>query len=354
MKYLQRAVIVVVALAVATFVAGAEEPAYAQEPGPSPMDDDFDDNLLDPFKWIPHFRVGDSSDDPSAGTIQETEQRLEFTLKPSSSAIHRGVDVESRCTLGGDFDVQVDYELVSWPEDNKIRIGMLALGLQRQGGEAVERVSDSSQGGEVYLTHFSDGINKRPASGRSGKLRLSRTDESITGFFHNGDDFELLRTAVTNGSPATILLAMWVEDATPGGTVLFDNFQVNAGSVECPPALVPVDIKPGSDANFIGCNNDRGMIAVAILSTAEFDATTVDHTTVTFEAARETHVDRKSGEPRRHEEDVDGDGDPDLVFHFRLGDTDLTCDSTGGTLQGETFDGTRIEGNDSVRRVPPQ
>jgi len=39
--------------------------------------------------------------------------------------------------------------------------------------------------------------------------------------------------------------------------------------------------------------------------------------------ASETHVDKKTGESRRHEEDVDGDGDTDLVFHFRLSDTDL-------------------------------
>jgi len=118
-------------------------------------------------------------------------------------------------------------------------------------------------------------------------------------------------------------------------------------------AVIPVDIgiKPGSDRNSINCNNKKGVIAVAILTTEDFDATTVDHTTVTFEGASETHVDKKSGEAHRHEEDVDGDGDTDLVFHFRLGDTGLTCDSTEGTLIGETFDGQAIEGADAVRMV---
>ena len=39
------------------------------------------------------------------------------------------------------------------------------------------------------------------------------------------------------------------------------------------------------------CNQGNGVIPVHLLSTANFDATTVDHTTVTLGAASETHVD---------------------------------------------------------------
>lgn len=112
-----------------------------------------------------------------------------------------------------------------------------------------------------------------------------------------------------------------------------------------------LNIKPGSDPNSINCNNDQGVIPVAILTTQDFDATTVDHTTVSFKGASETHVNRRSGEPRRHEEDADGDGDTDLVFHFRMGETVLDCSSTEGILTGEAFDGTPIELTDSVRMV---
>jgi len=114
---------------------------------------------------------------------------------------------------------------------------------------------------------------------------------------------------------------------------------------------INIDIKPGSDPNSINCHNEKGVITVAILTTDDFDATTVDHTTVTFEGASETHVNKKTGEPRRHEEDVDDDGDIDLVFHFRLGETGLLCDSITGTLTGETFDGLPIEGPDAVRMI---
>jgi hypothetical protein len=115
--------------------------------------------------------------------------------------------------------------------------------------------------------------------------------------------------------------------------------------------VVTIDIKPGSDPNSINCSSENVVIAVAVLTTEDLDATTVDHTTVAFEGASETDVDKKTGEPRRHEEDVDGDGDIDLVFHFRLGDTDLTCTSTEGALTGETFDGLAIEGTDAIRMI---
>lgn len=117
------------------------------------------------------------------------------------------------------------------------------------------------------------------------------------------------------------------------------------------PAGIEIDIKPGGDPNPVSCRSTNGVIPVAILTTDNFDALRVDQTTVRFAGARETHLDR-NGNPRRHEEDVDSDGDLDLLFHFRLGDTSLTCESTEASLTGVTFEGSAIIGADSVRMVP--
>jgi hypothetical protein len=54
----------------------------------------------------------------------------------------------------------------------------------------------------------------------------------------------------------------------------------------------------------------------------------------------------------RHEEDIDGDGDIDLVLHFALAQTSLTCNSEEGLLVGRTFDGLAIAGRDKIRMVP--
>ena len=135
------------------------------------------------------------------------------------------------------------------------------------------------------------------------------------------------------------------------GTSEWEFVRHNASSVTCE-TEVTIDIKPGGFPNSVNCENPNENIPVAILTTENFDATNIDHTTVTFEGASEIHVNQETGEPRRHEEDVDGDGDLDLVFHFHLIDTNLTCNSNEGTLIGETFDGQAIRGTDSVRMIP--
>jgi beta-glucanase (GH16 family) len=90
------------------------------------------------------------------------------------------------------------------------------------------------------------------------------------------------------------------------------------------------------------CKGGDGVIPVQLLTTDTFDALTVDHTTVTLGDASEAHVDKRTGLPRRHEEDVDGDGDIDLVFHFRAAETGLDCLGDNYAIEGETFDGQPI------------
>ena len=50
-------------------------------------------------------------------------------------------------------------------------------------------------------------------------------------------------------------------------------------------------------------------------------------------------------------EDVDGDGDPDMVFHFNTRETGIACDDTDATLTVETADGTKFTGTDTVKTV---
>jgi hypothetical protein len=110
---------------------------------------------------------------------------------------------------------------------------------------------------------------------------------------------------------------------------------------------VDIDVKPGNDQNKINFKS-QGVIPVAIFTTADFDAATIDGSTVALAGVAADHFAL---------EDVDGDGDVDMISHFRtqdllaaLGlDLDPGEDETvDAELTGETVDEVMIQGFDTV------
>lgn len=106
---------------------------------------------------------------------------------------------------------------------------------------------------------------------------------------------------------------------------------------------VAIDIKPGSFPNSIDPRS-IGVIPVAILTTDSFDATTVDPTTVLFGP---TGIE--AAPVRSALEDVDGDGDTDMVLFFKTRATGIQCGDTSASLTGKTFSGQMIQGSDSIK-----
>ncbi len=117
-----------------------------------------------------------------------------------------------------------------------------------------------------------------------------------------------------------------------------------------------IDVKPGSESNPVNLRS-RGRLPVAILSTDDFDATSVDEGTVLF--GDPVEVASGSGIPgspiRSTVEDVDGDGLDDLLLFFSVtqlsSDGAITSESEVVLLSGETVDGVVIEGLDIIRIV---
>ena len=135
-----------------------------------------------------------------------------------------------------------------------------------------------------------------------------------------------------------------ISDVASNGIVYF--------SINPPPIPVKIDIKPDDFPNSINPKNN-GRIPVAILTTgpsdnfATFDAANdVDVTTVHFGSKGTEAV------PVHNTlEDVDKDGDLDMLFFFNIQDTNIDCLGTSATLTGETIDGKKIAGTDSIQTV---
>jgi ELWxxDGT repeat protein len=155
-------------------------------------------------------------------------------------------------------------------------------------------------------------------------------------------------------------ITLYFVDGHRGDNDLTANGQiVDPGSPACTPTqMVQIDVKPRDDTNSTNLGS-QGVITVAILSTAGFNATLVDVSSVLFANARAVH---------HALEDVDRDGDVDLVLHFRIEDTilrslyeqlvaddvnaDGVLDSTKHqaevSLTGHTADDTCFLGTDSL------
>ena len=132
---------------------------------------------------------------------------------------------------------------------------------------------------------------------------------------------------------------------TPGE---FEGMTLTAiAAAPLPSSPIRIDIKPGSDPNSINLRN-HGVIPVALLSDDAFDATAVDAGRLAFGpgAALEAHG-------IGHPEDVDGDGDTDLVLHFRTQEAGIPADATEACLAGVLPTGESFSACDAVRIVPP-
>lgn len=113
---------------------------------------------------------------------------------------------------------------------------------------------------------------------------------------------------------------------------------------------VHIDVRPGSASNPVPLRG-MGVLPVAILTEPGFDAATVTASSVQLGPLGATPLLSPDGTVRTSLEDVDGDGDVDLVLFFDVSSLGLLDTTTSLTLTGMAA-GVPITGTDSVRPVP--
>jgi hypothetical protein len=244
----------------------------------------------------------------------------------------------------GAVDLTVDLGQDAWPYNYSDMTGAVVVGsTSPQGFWTVVQDSQTPgfEWGRIIWNTEAEGAEP-PGTAIVVEARSADTEAGL-----GGQPFQL----VSNGelfsmSGRFIEIRVTLKASPDGVSPVLSDIRIQPHVI-----YVNIDIKPGSYPNGINCKDKKEIVTVAVLTTETFDALTVDHTSVTFEGAGEIHVDKKTGEPLQHKEDVDFDGDLDLVFHFQLRETILSCQSTEGILVGETYAGIPIEGADSVKMV---
>ena len=129
-----------------------------------------------------------------------------------------------------------------------------------------------------------------------------------------------------------------------------DTFVAKINDVTLDSIMVSIDIKPGSDPNCFN-NNGNGVIPVAILGDANFDASLIDSGTVALEGLAVRAVG-KSNKLLAHIKDVNTDGFDDLVVQIEDSDGVFLAGDTVATLTATLIDLTPIEGSDALCIVP--
>jgi hypothetical protein len=195
-------------------------------PSPRIMDDDFATDSFDCGRW-------DLTVVPAGvGTVKDANQQLEMTRITPAASSYQGL--ATRCTLSGDFDVQVDYRLLNWPAQNFYTVRLAAQNLP-QGDIGLVGVYRNSYADENYQFRSQLGVVglvSVPTSDTSGTLGLRRSGSTISGYDSHGT----IGSASTTQNPTGFV----IDFATPSPTsplnvaIAFDNFKVNSGTVVCP------------------------------------------------------------------------------------------------------------------------
>jgi subtilisin family serine protease len=116
---------------------------------------------------------------------------------------------------------------------------------------------------------------------------------------------------------------------------------VQAALAGLPEQVVDIDVLPGDAANVV-YPNKNGKLPVAVLGSAEFDATQVDPATLSFGPAGAGIAEAVSIS------NVDGLHGDDTVARFNVEETGIACNDTEVGLSGETYSGQLIVGTDTI------
>ncbi len=203
------------------------------------LNDNFNSNSINSTLWQERITgIGPS--------VAATNQRIEVSLPGTSvndpTGQVFGGGLSSVCLLRGDFDIQVDFNLLVWPQSSGVRVGLWLQdspvpvpGVERTGFVPIDFPSLPR---ELYLTDFGDGVQGVATSDLTGTLRVARTGATLSGYYLSSGNWILIHSgpAANTGDSHFGLIAL-SHNAVFGNQdvkVAYDNFAVNSGQLLCP------------------------------------------------------------------------------------------------------------------------
>lgn len=192
------------------------------------LQDDFADNFLNPNLWEVEL-IG------SGPGVLETNGRLEVTFPASASGDFLMANVRLNYELLGDFEVQVDFNLLEWPAANGLNVS-LTTGLNFM----LSRYSYTFFDKEGYLLNVRGQLISVPATETSGKLRLKRTGTTLTAYYWRDNAWQSLGSFTHSDFAAPTHVSLAVDAGQPSRfsgqqvRIAFDNFRLGEPNLSNP------------------------------------------------------------------------------------------------------------------------
>jgi hypothetical protein len=181
--------------------------------------------------------------DPGSALAVQNGRLLESiagSAAPGGQFNQTAAAIGSPCHLPGDFDMQIDYQLLQWPEHG----GFFAALQGIFGDVAVARVSAPwdppfNQSYNAW-SNSSSGFQFATENTRvtSGSLRVTRAGSTVYAYVLDATapGWRLLFSADGNTGEAIPQISLFAQAGTFGhedGSVAWDNFRINSGTLTC-------------------------------------------------------------------------------------------------------------------------
>ena len=211
---------------------GTGETPLSYPPPSIPATDDFNSNTLNTALW--------TGNDPTTGSGVSraiVNQRLEMTTSPGAApppndgcCFH--AQLEGACLLHGDYDLQVDFATLDWPDRSGVNLDIVANANGNMG------YFSGIGGGNLYGTFFNipDDVFT-PTSDTTGTIRLVRTGGTLSGYYLHTGVWVLLKSTPTSTIDTSYELLSGSDTfayTNQFARIAFDNFRINSGQLDCP------------------------------------------------------------------------------------------------------------------------
>jgi hypothetical protein len=167
------------------------------------------------------------------------EVSLPANVTPSDNYGQISGNYELRCLFPGDFDAQVDYELLQWPSANGVAVQLVArIGPRKYAPRYVfPQISRRSLTGgeEQYQSYLYISDAQLASNDPQGRLRIARRDGVFTTYYWRRERWIKVDSARL-AAPALISFDAGTDGATFGRSdvsVAFDNFTLFATQADC-------------------------------------------------------------------------------------------------------------------------